>query len=55
LGTKINLKSDSIITIEDALYALLLVSANNSATILANNLGHLVKKKKKENILVASI
>jgi D-alanyl-D-alanine carboxypeptidase len=33
-------------TIEDVLYALLLVSANNAGTILANNLGHLVKKKK---------
>lgn len=34
-------------TIEDLLYAMLLSSANNAATIIATNLGSLVAKKRK--------
>jgi len=33
-------------TLEEALYALMLASANNIALAIANNLGSFVKKKK---------
>lgn len=48
-GTKIPIKEENIIKLEDCLYAMLLNSANNAATVLANNLGFLCLRKR-ENL-----
>jgi D-alanyl-D-alanine carboxypeptidase len=48
-GTKISIKKENIIKLEDCLYAMLLNSANNAATVLANNLGFLCLRKR-ENL-----
>lgn len=45
-GTRINIRSEYMITLEDLLYAMMLESANNAATAIATNLGSLVKKKR---------
>lgn len=45
-GTKIKIKSDYLLTLQDLLYAMMLESANNAATAIATNLGSLVKKKR---------
>lgn len=45
-GTKINIKKESLVTLEDMLFAMMLNSANNAATVIANNLGSYVLKKR---------
>lgn len=45
-GTSVRIKSENIITLEDCLYAMMLNSANNAATVLANNLGYLCLRKR---------
>ena len=45
-GTKLKIEADNLMNIEDLLYALMLHSANNAATILATNLGSYVQKKR---------
>ena len=45
-GTKIKIKTDYLLTLQDLLYAMMLESANNAATAIATNLGSLVKKKR---------
>ena len=42
---RINYEEESLITLQDALYALLMVSANNIAVAIANNLGSYLNKK----------
>lgn len=47
-GTKLNLNEmdETLITLEDALYALILSSSNNIALAIANNLGNYLIKKR---------
>lgn len=42
---KINYEEECLISLQDALYSLLMVSANNIAVALANNLGSYLNKK----------
>jgi len=42
---RINYDEDCLVTLQDALYALLMVSANNVAVAIANNLGSYLNKK----------
>lgn len=46
-GTCLPLHEDSLLSLEDALYALMLVSSNNVALAIANNLGSFLLKKKR--------
>lgn len=41
-GTKIKIKAETIVSLEDMLYAMMLGSANNAATIIGTNLGSFV-------------
>lgn len=45
-GTRLNIEKESIVTLEDLLYGMMLSSANNAASTIATNLGSLVRKKK---------
>lgn len=47
MGTKVKeMRNENLVTLEDMLYALMISSANNAATVIATNLGSLIQKKK---------